>query len=68
MENTVNLEHDVFNLKHIIRFGGRRVQKFMNENGIKLIIRSHEPVRDGFEKMNNNVVTVFSATDYCGMN
>ena len=37
----------------------------METNGINIIIRSHEPVNEGFENM-NNVITIFSATNYGG--
>ena len=45
-----------------------RINKFINDNELSIIIRSHEPVRDGYEKMNCNIVTLFSATDYGGTN
>lgn len=33
-----------------------------------MIIRSHEPTNEGFERLNTNVITVFSCSDYgnCG--
>ena len=31
-----------------------------------MIIRSHEPVMEGFEKTSTNVVTIFSSPDYAG--
>lgn len=31
-----------------------------------MIIRSHEPTVEGFEKSNNNIITVFSCPDYGG--
>jgi hypothetical protein len=31
-----------------------------------MIIRSHEPINEGFEKSSNNIITVFSNSDYGG--
>jgi len=39
----------------------------MQDNGVTMIIRSHEPVMEGFEKMNNNIITIFSNTNYGGI-
>lgn len=33
-----------------------------------MIIRSHEPVKEGYETMSNNLMTIFSCTDYGGTN
>jgi hypothetical protein len=49
-----------------MRFGTNRSTKFMQENNLTMIIRSHEPVAEGFEKTNNNIITIFSASDYAG--
>ena len=38
----------------------------MQENNLNMIIRSHEPVMEGFEKTSTNVVTIFSSPDYAG--
>lgn len=52
---------------NIVKFGPDRVQKFLNNNGLSLIIRAHECVMDGFERFaGGQLITVFSATDYCG--
>ena len=52
---------------NIVKFGPDRVQKFLNANGLSLIIRAHECVMDGFERFAaGQLITVFSATDYCG--
>ncbi len=49
-----------------MRFGTIRSSKFMSENNINMIIRSLEPVAEGVEKNNNNIITIFSASDYAG--
>jgi diadenosine tetraphosphatase ApaH/serine/threonine PP2A family protein phosphatase len=52
---------------NIVKFGPDRVQKFLQNNGLSLVIRAHECVMDGFERFaGGQLITVFSATDYCG--
>lgn len=52
---------------NIVKFGPDRVQRFLQNNGLSLIIRAHECVMDGFERFaGGQLITVFSATDYCG--
>lgn len=38
----------------------------MNENNLVYIIRSHEPVMEGFDSTGNSI-NLFSCTDYCGV-
>lgn len=43
------------------------MQHFLGNNNLSLIIRAHECVMDGFERFaGGTLITVFSATDYCG--
>ena len=65
-ENSVNVERDLFNTKQVMRFGTNRSNKFMQENNLNMIVRSHEPVSEGFDKTTNNIITIFSASDYAG--
>jgi diadenosine tetraphosphatase ApaH/serine/threonine PP2A family protein phosphatase len=52
---------------NIVKFGPDRVHKFLNDNNLSMIIRAHECVMDGFERFaGGSLITVFSATDYCG--
>lgn len=52
----------------MIRFGTDRIQQFLNNNNLQLIIRSHECVIDGAEEFGNtNLYTIFSCTDYGGV-
>ena len=52
---------------NIVKFGPDRVQQFLNNNNLSMIIRAHECVMDGFERFaGGQLITVFSATDYCG--
>eukprot|EP00397_Hematodinium_sp_SG-2012_P001957 GEMP01001962.1.p1 GENE.GEMP01001962.1~~GEMP01001962.1.p1 ORF type:complete len:795 (+),score=125.88 GEMP01001962.1:297-2681(+) len=52
----------------IFKFGPDRVKNFLDKNPpLSLIIRAHECVMDGFERFaGGKLITVFSATDYCG--
>lgn len=51
---------------NIFKFGPDVVQGFLQRNGLGMIIRAHECVMDGFERFaNGQLITVFSATDYC---
>ena len=62
-----NKERDSNELGIIVKFGPDIVKQFINENKISYIIRAHECVMDGFERFAGGaLVTVFSATDYCG--
>lgn len=50
-------------------FGKKELDKFLKNNDLSMIIRSHEFCPDGhafpFGK-NGNIITVFSASNYCG--
>ena len=51
----------------IVKFGQDIVKDFLRSNGLMMIIRSHECVMDGIERFaEGQLITVFSATDYCG--
>ena len=47
-------------------FGPDVTKKFLENNGLTMIVRSHEVKDDGYEVMHNGqLVTVFSAPNYC---
>lgn len=49
-------------------FNENQVTEFMKTNKINLIIRSHDVLESGFEKLyDNRVISIFSATNYCGV-
>ncbi|KAG1327771.1 Serine/threonine-protein phosphatase [Cocos nucifera] len=51
----------------LVAFGPDRVADFCTKNKLQLIIRAHECVMDGFERFaQGQLITVFSATNYCG--
>lgn len=50
-------------------FGKKEVDKFLKKNNLSMIIRSHEYCPDGYAfpfGKNGNIITVFSASNYCG--
>jgi serine/threonine-protein phosphatase 5 len=48
-----------------LSFGPDITSNFLKNNGLELIIRSHEVKDEGFEIMHNNqLITVFSAPNY----
>eukprot|EP00055_Hartaetosiga_balthica_P009058 m.35177 g.35177 ORF g.35177 m.35177 type:complete len:319 (-) comp6589_c1_seq1:121-1077(-) len=48
-------------------FGSSIVERFLNQNGFDLVCRAHQVVEDGYEFFaNRQLVTVFSAPNYCG--
>ncbi|CAI5961429.1 unnamed protein product [Closterium sp. NIES-64] len=51
----------------LVTFGPDRVMEFCHTNDLQLIIRAHECVMDGFERFaGGHLITLFSATNYCG--
>ncbi|KAF1001681.1 hypothetical protein AG4045_001926 [Apium graveolens] len=51
----------------LVSFGPDRVIDFCKRNNLELIIRAHECVMDGFERFaQGQLITIFSATNYCG--
>mmetsp|Transcript_5084 Transcript_5084/g.11238 ORF Transcript_5084/g.11238 Transcript_5084/m.11238 type:complete len:855 (-) Transcript_5084:115-2679(-) len=65
---TLNETRDPDGTGRIVKFGPDRVEEFLSANRpLSMIIRAHECVMDGFERFaNGKLITVFSATDYCG--
>ncbi len=52
---------------NIVKYGPDVVKDFLVKNNLSKIIRAHECVMDGFERFSGgDLITVFSATDYCG--
>jgi protein phosphatase len=48
-------------------FGEAALKAFIEKNGIKMVIRGHECVEDGYAlQFGGKLVTIFSASNYCG--
>jgi diadenosine tetraphosphatase ApaH/serine/threonine PP2A family protein phosphatase len=61
----VNNERDKNKNGFIVKYGKERLNKFLNENKINLLITAHQYVKEGFTTFNNDrLLTVFSATNY----
>lgn len=51
---------------NICKYGPDRVKDFCATAGLKLVIRAHECVQDGYQYFAScHLITVFSATNYC---
>ncbi|EGR28942.1 ser thr protein phosphatase family protein, putative [Ichthyophthirius multifiliis] len=62
-----NVIRDPAGTGNIVKYGPDRVNQFLQNNGLSMILRAHECVMDGFERFaGGKLITVFSATDYCG--
>ena len=61
----VNNERDKNKNGFIVKYGKERLNKFLNDNKINLLITAHQYVKEGFTTFNNDrLLTVFSATNY----
>ena len=61
----VNSERDKNKNGFIVKYGKERLNKFLAENKINLLITAHQFVKEGFTTYNNDrLLTVFSATNY----
>lgn len=65
---TLNETRDPDGSGRIVKYGPDRVEDFLKNNPpLSMIVRAHECVMDGFERFaNGHLITIFSATDYCG--
>lgn len=51
------------------KFGQEAIDSFLQTNNLKYLIRGHSYIVGGVEmNLNNKVITVFSASNYCGNN
>ncbi|CAP28175.1 Protein CBG08329 [Caenorhabditis briggsae] len=50
-------------------FGSQALREFLKRLNLRLVIRAHQVVEDGYEFFDNRrLITVFSAPNYCGQN
>ena len=61
----INIERDKYKKGFIVKYGKERLNKFLDDNKINLLITSHQFVQGGFCTFNNDkILIVFSATNY----
>ena len=61
----INSERDKNKNGFIVKYGRERLNKFLTENKIELLITAHQFVKEGFTTYNNDrLLTLFSATNY----
>ena len=61
----VNNERDKMKKGFIVKYGKKRLDNFLNNNNINLLITAHQFVKDGFCTFNNDkLLVLFSATNY----
>ena len=61
----VNNERDKMKKGFIVKYGKKRLDSFLNNNNINLLITAHQFVKDGFCTFNNDkLLVLFSATNY----
>ena len=61
----INLERDEFKKGFVVQYGQKRLNKFMAENGINLLITAHQFIKEGFTTFNGDkLLSLFSASNY----
>lgn len=61
----INEERDTNKSGFITKYGKERVNKFLLENKLSMIITSHQWIQEGIKTFNNDkVVIIYSATNY----
>lgn len=61
----VNEERDKSHNGFILKYGKERLNKFLNDNKLNLLVTSHQLVLGGIQTFNDDkLLTVFSATNY----
>ena len=67
-DDRINENRKYLGSNAMMRFGTDRIQAFLTQNDLQIIIRSHECVMDGAEEFDDtNLYTVFSCTEYGGV-
>ncbi len=61
----VNEERDMTKQGFILKYGKDRLNKFLQENSLMLLITSHQYIQEGIKSFaNDKLLTVYSATNY----
>lgn len=62
---SINEERDLTKAGFILKFGKDRLNKFLNDNKLSLLVTSHQWVSEGVKSFNNDkLLIVYSCTDY----
>ena len=62
---SINDERDKMKKGFIVKYGKERLDEFLNNNNITLLITAHQFVKEGFCTFNNDkLLVLFSATNY----
>jgi protein phosphatase len=62
----INDERDINKSGFIVKYGRDRLNRFMMENNVALLVTSHMWIAEGVKKFaNDKIVVVYSATNYC---
>jgi protein phosphatase len=62
---SINDERDKMKKGFIVKYGKKRLDEFLNNNNITLLITAHQFVKEGFCTFNNDkLLVLFSATNY----
>lgn len=65
LDVALNEERDTYKYGFVTKFGRDRLAKFLNDNGLSLLITSHSWVTEGVKAYNNDrLVIVYSASNY----
>jgi diadenosine tetraphosphatase ApaH/serine/threonine PP2A family protein phosphatase len=64
-EVAINEERDISKSGFILKYGKDRVNKFLQDNGLSMLITSHQLINEGIKSYNNDkVLIVYSASNY----
>lgn len=64
-EVAINEERDITKSGFILKYGKDKLNKFISDNKISLLITSHQWISEGVRSFNNDkLLTVYSATNY----
>ena len=61
----VNFERDRYKKGYIVKYGKKQLNKFLEKNGIDLLITAHQFIQEGFIDFNNEkILSLFSSSNY----
>ena len=60
-----NFERDKYKKGYIVKYGKKQLNKFLEKNGIDLLITAHQFIQEGFIDFNNEkILSLFSSSNY----